>query len=77
MLLDLWIAALRSQCGVAIKTDNRMLLRQHLYKARLEARNPDLEAIVMILPEADDEIWLVHKHANSIGANHQGNVEPL
>jgi len=77
MLLDLWLAALKSRFGIAIKTDNRMLLRQHLYKARIEANNPGLESIVMILPEQADEIWLVHKDADGIGANHKGHVEPL
>lgn len=77
MLLDLWLAAYNSKVGIAITTDNRTLLRQHLYRARAEARNPDLDTVTMILPEKEDEIWLVHKDADSPGANHQGNIEPL
>jgi DNA-binding phage protein len=65
MLLELWLAALRAEVGIAIPTDNRALLRQHLYKARAEAKNPELEQIVMIMPEQEDEIWLVHKDADS------------
>lgn len=77
MLVDYWLLALRSKDGVLIETDNRMLLRQHLYRARAEANNPDLESIVLVLPEQSNQIWLVHKHADSLGANHQGHIEPL
>jgi len=73
MLLDLWLAALDAEIGIAIITDNRLLLRQHLYKARVEAKNPRLEDLTMILPEKEDEIWLVHKDADSIGTDHEDN----
>jgi DNA-binding phage protein len=72
MLLDLWLAALRSAKGIAIQNDNRALLRQHLYKARAEANNPDFDAIVIIMPEKEDELWLVHKDADGIGTNNEG-----
>jgi hypothetical protein len=71
MLIELWLAALKAKVGIAIPTDNRAVLRQHLYKARAEADNPELEDIVMILPEREDEIWLVHKDADGIGADNQ------
>ena len=77
MLVDLWLKALRSEFGLAIETDNRMLLRQHLYRARSEANRPELDSIVLMLPEQSNQIWLVHKHASGVGANHQGHVEPL
>jgi len=76
MLLDIWLAALKSQYGIAITTDNRALLRQHLYKARLEANKPELEPLVMVLPEQDDEIWIVHAEDRA-GTNNKGNIEPL
>jgi hypothetical protein len=76
MLLDLWTAAFKDPIGIAIQTDNRALLRQHLYKARVEANNPDFDDIVVILPEKEDEIWLVHKDADNAsggdGTNNQG-----
>jgi hypothetical protein len=78
MLLDLWIAALKEEVGIAITTDNRGLMRQHLYKARADARNPELEAIVMLLPENENEIWLVHKDADDAGgpgADYKGNLK--
>ena len=75
-LVDLWLRALKSEFGLAITTDNRMLLRQHLYRARAESGNADLDQLVMVLPEEPDQIWLVRRE-NSLGANHQGHVEPL
>ena len=77
MLGDLWLKALRSKNGVLIETDNRMLLRQHLYRARAELNNPELDSIVIVLPEQANQIWLVHKDASSLGTNHQGHIEPL
>ena len=71
MLLEFWEAALASKVGIAIQTDNRNILRNHLYKARAEANRPDLDEVVMILPEREDEIWLVRKDADGIGANNQ------
>lgn len=71
MLLEFWEAALKSAVGIAIQTDNRNVLRNHLYKARAEANNPELDQIVMILPEREDEIWLVKKDADGIGTNNQ------
>ncbi len=72
MLLELWLTALRSEVGIAIPTDNRALLRQHLYRARAEANMPELDKLVMLLPAKEDEIWLVHKDADSPGTNNQG-----
>jgi hypothetical protein len=77
MLLDLWEAALRAEVGIAIPTDNRSVLRQHLYKARAEANDPRFDKLTMIMPQREDEIWLVHKDADSIGAFNQSDVEPL
>jgi hypothetical protein len=71
MLLDLWVEALNSKVGISIQTDNRSLLRQHLYRARAEAKDPKLDSITMVLPEQEDEIWLVHKDADSNGADNE------
>lgn len=79
MLLDLWLKALRSKVGISIQTDNRGLLRNHLYRARAEAKDPKLDSLIMILPVKEDEIWLVHKDADesSIGTYNQSDVEPI
>lgn len=75
MLLDLWEQAYRAEQGIEIGTDNRPLLRQHLYQARAGLAKYD--DIVMVLPEEANLIWLVHRNASGFGANYQGNVEPL
>ena len=77
MLLEYWLLALRSKVGIAIPTNNRAMLRQQLYKARYEAKDPRLDDLVMIIPEREDEIWLVHKDADSRGAVNESNIEPL
>ena len=71
MLLDLWHRALKSSVGISIQTDNRVLLRQHLYRARADSGEPSLDSLVMIMPEQEDEIWLVHKDADSRGTDNQ------
>ena len=70
-LLDLWYRALESEVGVAIPTDNRALLRQHLYRARADSGDPRLDDLVIIMPEKEDEIHLVHKDADSRGTDNQ------
>lgn len=77
MLLEYWLLALKSKVGVAIPTDNRAMLRQQLYKARYEAKDPRLDDIVMIIPKKEDEIWLVHRDADSRSTIDQDNIEPL
>lgn len=75
MLIDLWITALKDEVGIAVQTDNRAQMRQHLYRARAEANNPELDDIVMILPDIEDEIWLVHKDADGTGTDNQGHLK--
>ena len=77
MLLEYWLLALRSKVGIAIPTDNRAMLRQQLYRARYEANDPRLDDITMIIPEKEDEIWLVHKDADSRGTVDESNIKPL
>ena len=77
MLLEIWEAALRCEVGIAVSTDNRKILQQHLYRARAEANDPRFEQLVIILPENEDELWLVHKDADSIRTNNEDNIEPL
>jgi len=72
ILVDLWQAAVDADWGIAIPTDNRALLRQHLYRARAEAKIPEFEDVVMLLPEDETEIWLVHKDADSRRTDNQG-----
>jgi hypothetical protein len=75
MLVELWLAALNVKVGIAIQTDNRATLRQHLYKARAEANNPELDSLEMILPEKEDELWIVRKDAHGSGADHEDHLK--
>jgi len=75
MLLELWERAYNSDHGIEIGTDNRPLLRQHLYQAR--AGHDKYDDIVMVIPEQDNLIWMVHRDASGFGANHQGYFKPL
>jgi len=77
MLLDLWEAALRAEVGIGIPTDNRALLRQHLYRARAEAKDPRFDKLTLLMPERPDEVWLVHRDADTRGADNQSDFEPL
>jgi hypothetical protein len=75
MLLELWERALKSRFGVEIGTDNRVLLRQHLYRARVG--HPEYDNIVVVVPEQDDQIWLVHKDASGFGTANQSYPKPI
>lgn len=77
MLLELWEAALRVAVGIAVKTDNRKILQQHLYRARAEANDPRFEHLTITLPDNEDELWLVHKDADSDRTIDEGDIEPL
>ena len=65
MLIDLWQAAVDAEFGIVVPTDNRRLLQQHLYRARVEANNPAFDDIVIQMSENENEIWLVHKDADN------------
>lgn len=76
-LCDLWQAALDAEYGICVETNDRGLLRQQLYRARAEANNPDFEKIEMVLPQKEDELWLVRKDADTRGASNKGNSKPI
>ena len=62
-LPEIWYAALASQRGIAIHTDDPAFARQKLYAIRRALQDPDLEGIsIMTSPTAPDcELWLVKK----------------
>ena len=77
MLLNLWLAALKSEIGISIQTDSRTLLRQHLYRARAEAKDPKLDALLIVIPKQEDELWIVRKDADGLRTYNKGDVEPI
>lgn len=62
-MLEYLYAALRSRFGVVFRHNGEFEpVRQKLYKAREEAKDPDLAALGFVKsPTADDEIWVVKK----------------
>lgn len=58
-LLSYWYHALRSEYGIALTTPNEHL-EKHLYDARAEAKDPDLDCL-MIARMRNGEFWIVKK----------------
>lgn len=58
-LAEFWRAALRTRNGLYIKTDNRRLLAQKLYRARADANEPELHELCITLPDdPQDQVWI-------------------
>lgn len=64
--LECWHAALTQEIALSIKTNDRQLLREQLYRARVAADDPRLADLVIIFPEKADELWIVRKDADEI-----------
>lgn len=56
--------AVAAEFGVIVNTNDRTLLKSQLYTARSQSENAALQDIVMIMSEAKDELWLVHRDAD-------------
>lgn len=56
-LLSLWYRALQAEIGIGIRTDDRRYLQSELYKARAASGDPELEKLVMMMPN-NNEVWL-------------------
>lgn len=63
-LKKLWEAAFTQTYGIGVKTDDRKLLQQQLYRVRVEMNDPRLEEMVLLIPKGGDEVWIVHKRAD-------------
>lgn len=59
--LELWLLALKSPNGICIETNDRQLLRQQLYRVRKEEANPLLDAMTVVFPVKEVELWITHK----------------
>lgn len=60
-----WYAALGSEKGVVITTNNTALCIQRLYAARKKANDPDLDGISIVQsPTVPGELWLVKRKSN-------------
>ena len=57
---EVWYAALSSQCGLLVITEDKDSDMQKLYEARKTLSDPDLDGIsIMTSPDSDNEFWLV------------------
>ena len=54
-LLDFWHAALGLKVGLSIKSTDRKLFQQQLYRA--------LQDLSICHPDREGELWIVHKEA--------------
>jgi hypothetical protein len=58
--------ALSSPLGKVITTSDREALRQHYYKARREANDPELDVLSFVpSPTNPDELWIVRRAPKS------------
>ena len=69
VLLEYWSKALTLDIGLCIETDDRVLLRQQLYKARVEAGDIELEQLIISFPINENELWIVRKDADERPVN--------
>lgn len=60
-LINYWYQALESPIGIIIETDDRNLLRQHLWLARRKAFDPELENLQLSYSHNPNEVWIWHK----------------
>jgi len=57
---EIWQRALLEEIGLAIKCTDRELLRQQLYRSRLDGFT------IQLPQEPDDEVWICHKSQESL-----------
>lgn len=57
----IWNAALKTQFGVVICTNDRRLLRQQLYMCRKAMGDEKLNNFSLHTPETPNELWIVNR----------------
>lgn len=58
-LLQLWYQALAAEKGVVVETNDREKLKQKLYAARKEAKDPALNALsIRTSPDDPNQLWI-------------------
>ena len=60
-LLDFWHAALELPVGLSIKSTDRKLLQQQLYRARQASGIAAYETLRSAHPDKEGEIWILKK----------------
>lgn len=62
-LLDLWTGALLADVGISIKTNDRRLLQQQLYRERQANGTKEMEDLAICVPAIEGELWILKKTA--------------
>lgn len=57
---SLWQRALSARIGLGISTNDRVLLRQQLYRYKYETKDIRFDAFAIIFPE-NGELWIVRR----------------
>lgn len=75
--LEYWYQALREPIGIAIETDAPERLRQLLYQARAKAADPQLSALMLIVPQGANstEVFIAHRHNEDLNPSELTNVK--
>lgn len=76
-MIEHWYAALREEIGVVVEvTGDREAARQKLYAARVDAMDPDLECLqILVSPVAANQLWIVRKEIPSAPSQAEGTAE--
>lgn len=65
-LLSLWQRASRAKLGLSVPTDDRVLLRQQLYRVRNEL-GEEFKDIIIVFPKADPGVlFMTRRNAETI-----------
>lgn len=67
-LLELWYTALREPVGVSILCSDPQRLRARLYKARSDADDPQLKALMVHTSprNPNGEVWITHRNISEL-----------
>ena len=58
-MIHLLYLAQEAKIGIVVRTSNRKLLRQRLYK--LQKKDPILADLAITFPDTEDELWIMKK----------------
>lgn len=62
-LLALWASARKARLGLSVPTDDRVLLRQQLYKVRPE----EFKDIIIVFPKNDESVlFMTRRNAETL-----------
>lgn len=67
--LEFWYAALGTNVGICIETDDPDRCKQRLYAARKASGDPDLDCLAIVQSPTDaGHLWIIHKEIKNASA---------